>query len=181
MADASATTNTAWISAGSALAGVLIGQFGQVFTSFFTSKRERESRLDARRDAAKQRQNEFQGETLRSLQDASERLFRIAEHLHLHNLSFQSRHSVWSSGDYPSKLALASGNAYIAVSRYGVRVLDESVRRNVVELLNAYASVRFVGSYSDSTVGLSNIEQELHRLTDLIGARLRALDDCVVA
>ena len=176
MADTS--TTTAWIALSGTSFGVLIGFLGQFFAASATTKREREARTEARRDEARQRQNEFQRETLLSLQDSALQLMKLVNVMLAYVKAREVLKQEWNT-DYPIETTEQIENEYFNARRLGVRVLDTATRESASKLVDVfgdifaaednaklYDSVRtFHNSYSgvmkSSGERLRTLEQEL--------------------
>ena len=180
MLDQGTTSSTAWITAGSTLAGVLFGLFGQFFTSLATVRRERETRKEERRDAAKLRQNEFQRETLLALQEAVNGLRRDSGDIDLALNLEKLRTGKWND-HHPLKLINRAEHHYYLVAQYSARVLDEAIRSASLEFQRAFYSFLVAKSEASASIAIQLFRKQQTRMHDLIGERLRALEETLIA
>ncbi len=150
------TSSPTWVGAISALSGVVVGLLSPLVTATLMKKRERESRIETRRDSAREKQNEFQRETLLSLQETSQALIRTA---------------------YPPKLAAVSADRFLRVTKLKVRVTDDFIRRICGELQQQYDEFLQSADAFVQTNSVNVMFEIYNRLNDAIGERLRTLND----
>ena len=164
-----------WVTAGSTLLGVLVGLFGQFLLSVVTTKRERESRRDARREAALQRQNEFQRETLLALQDsltdANESVLRIVGF----GKTSQIVTGHWSD-EIPDDMTKDLNHAVQRVQKFCARIADGEVRLVGTEMARAMQNMFIADGERETLRHTVLFHKHRQHLIELSGDRLRALE-----
>ena len=178
--EAATSSSSTWVPAATALGGVLVGLFAPFGTSLLTAHREREARNDARREAATQRQNEFQQKTLIELQDLALDLVKTANALKAHCLAMQYATGNWSD-NYPIKLTRRCENGSFALSRLGARVKDDDTRRSCKEMQKHFNHVFLATTQSSIDSEYGKFVFHFTRFVELSGERLRALEDDLLA
>ena len=144
-----------------------------------TYKREKAAREAARRDAILERRNEFQRETLLSLQEAVLRLMQTSAKLHLLYLDNLKTHGTGYATDAPAELAKDNQDANGLTAMLSSRVRDEEVR-TLLQTLKNYLNAAVSPSNRSievSRAAWTQVTQNAVALNLRIGDALRSLDD----
>ena len=177
MAGEAGTDLAGWLPVATLILGYLAKSFEDWVQYKRTVARERETRLEARRDQRAVSRIAFQRDTLLQLQDAMQKLSRATGRArHLDYVSYRTT-NVWRMELLPADLDEEILASQTQTSLLSSRVRDDRVRELVDALKSRSADVLTSSdeaSASHSMLQMMDINNELH---GRIGELIRSIDD----
>lgn len=173
------STAPAWIALGGTALGVVIGFAGQFFATRATSERERESRREARHDAAVQKRNEFQRDTLLRLQVLAADVYKTANAMGTHTRQVEITTGAWAT-HYPDELLDRVENSCADLDCFLSRVLDDETRKSGMHFRSCFVNVFQATEEQSFRAGMVTFWSAYIRFVDAVGQSVRLLEQDLV-
>jgi hypothetical protein len=142
-----------------------------------TAMREREARLEARRDTYFAKRAEFQRETILGIQDVAQKMIRNAGQLSMHDIEWHIRSSLWQEKPLPAEIDQAGLEQNAMMNKLAVRLADGEARRLVQSFRDACTRVGLASKPAYSKSALREAGEQHLELNARLGELLRSLDD----
>ncbi|WP_154722031.1 hypothetical protein [Ciceribacter sp. T2.26MG-112.2] len=165
-----------WFPVVTLIIGVVLKGFYDSLADRRIARRERDARIETRRDARLLRRAEFQRETILALQEQLAKLTRATGKMHHADIMEFRKTRVWGKGQFPDD---ANNNAFEATTQISVlrvRIDDDGVRDTASKFTSACASVALARSEDEAEARLRFAIGMLEELSEQIGEVLRNLE-----
>lgn len=156
--------------------GILLKGFYDSMADRRIARREKEARIETRRDAQLLRKAEFQRETILELQEQIARLARATGKLHHADIMDFRKTGVWGKGQFPDDANKNAFEATTQISVLRVRIDDEGIRETARKFTGACAVVALARSEDEAETQLMFVTGMVEGLNDQIGDVLRNLE-----
>lgn len=158
------------------LAGFGAKWLEQWFQDRRVTEREREKLAAARRDLLHQRRADFQRENLIALQEAAHNLIRATARAQLHDAARHKAGDKWGITPLGEDIDDSLLEAQRSTGRFGVRILDHSVRDLNHKLKAACAATSLAKTAEISAARMEEAGDVYVQLNERIGEVLRGLE-----
>jgi hypothetical protein len=165
-----------WFPVVTLVVGFATKWISDLFQNRWAAQRERDNRLDQRRDAARHRRVGFQRETLLALQDGVAKLVRATGKAHHQDVMAYRSSGKWKKAFLGGEVSEEFLKAQVATSTLRVRVLDEQVRELCKTVLDRCVSILFAPDERTALDEMMSMIKALSALNERIGDVLRNLD-----
>ena len=160
-----------WVPVLTLIAGYVLNMAGDWFKDQRAAEREKSQRLQTVQD----RRDEFQRETLKSLQDAIHAERSLVATIGILMRNNYERTKEWSSDFVSKEQAENAINAHTLTIQLGVRVFNDALRAKVIEFREASADIIHAKSVEESKKALDQLTQLMDAINERIGDILRGL------
>lgn len=143
----------------------------------WNARREREARLEQRRDLLRQRAADFQRETLLALQDSSAKLVRATGKSHHQDVLAARAGGAWGRQQLVDNVSDEFFQAQVATSTLRVRVRDDQVRNLALAVSDHCIAATMSTDQRAAERTLLVMSDASIALNERIGELLRNLDD----
>jgi hypothetical protein len=155
---------------------------GAFVVHLLTRSREREARIEMRKDAQLERRNEFQRQMLRRLQHAAMKLIQSTAKIQHFDRDTIRKFGKIRAVPYPEDLSNEDQRANAITAILGVRVRDEKARKLLQQMKDEVCAVTlFSTEIEEGERHMREASATFVKLNECIGELLRALDDIEIA
>lgn len=165
-----------WFPVVTLVIGIVLKGFYDSIADRRIARREKESRIETRRDAQLLRKAEFQRETILELQEQIARLTRATGKMHYADIMEFRKTGVWGKGQFPDEANENAFEATTQISLLRVRIDDEGVRETARKFLGACAVVALARSEDEAETRFMFVTGMVEGLSEQIGDVLRNLE-----